>query len=118
MLQPFVDDQWFKAHWTTPSVRHQMWVRPQQTASSGAELHDIMARVVCHVLIDTLPSSAIGKLVTIVLEMRESYYLAEDSFAHDTILRDSPDHARQFLQALETLRPDKMREYLDLRDEE
>jgi hypothetical protein len=53
-----------------------MWVvRRQGTETSQAELQELIARAICHVLLDQLPAAALGELLPSMFEFKEFYEL-------------------------------------------
>jgi hypothetical protein len=60
--------------WTTPTVRHELSVVPQQeTTTTSAEVVILVTRAVCHMLIDQLPLAAFEELVPTLVDMRTFY---------------------------------------------
>ncbi|MGD0525164.1 MAG: hypothetical protein ABSE49_08480 [Polyangiaceae bacterium] len=60
--------------WTTPTVRHEITVLPDQgTATTPSEMTALVARTLCHLLVDHLPSRAFVELLPTLLEMRDYY---------------------------------------------
>lgn len=62
--------------WTTPHVRHELVVAPEQgTAIDSAELQSLWTRALCHWLIDQLPFTAYQELLRALVDLR-SYHAA------------------------------------------
>jgi hypothetical protein len=101
-----------------------MRVEPQQTGSARADLQDLFARVVCHVLIDVLPIRAIGeKILPSLLHLRDVYYpgtrfLLSPAEEDEPVVHASAENARRFFEHFSSLRRDPQREYLDTSNEE
>jgi len=114
----------WKVGWATPGVRHQMYVEPQQTASARADLQDIFARVICHVLIDVLPVRALGeKILPNLLHLRNVYFpgtrfLLSPIDEGEAFVHASADNARRFFEQFSSVKRDRQREYLDTSSEE
>ena len=64
--QPFV---W---RWVTPTMGHELWVRPSQ-GTATAEIQVFYVRALCHWLIDQLPARAFEELIPSLVQMREFY---------------------------------------------
>jgi hypothetical protein len=64
--------------WTTPTIRHEVSVAPQQvTATSPDEVTALLERLLCYWLIDQLPIRAHEELIPTLVHMRNYYMLEE-----------------------------------------
>lgn len=64
--------------WTTPTFRHEVSVGAEQaTAIRAVGFATFFEKLVCHWLIDQLPSRAHAELLRTLLDMREFYALPE-----------------------------------------
>ena len=64
----------FTLRWTTPTFSHELTVAPEQgTATTIGEMQVLLARALCHWLIDHLPVRAYGELLPTLLDMRIYY---------------------------------------------
>jgi len=64
----------FSYQWTTPTIRHQVWVHPEQVTATGPdEWQHAVARVICHWLVDQLPARSYAELLPTLLQMKAFY---------------------------------------------
>jgi hypothetical protein len=75
-MHPPVEAMWrpFTLRWTTPTLSHELTVAPEQgTATTFGEMQVLLARALCHWLIDHMPARAYGELLPTLLDMRNYY---------------------------------------------
>ena len=64
----------FTVRWTTPTFSHELTVAPEQvTATTAGEMQVLLARALCHWLMDQLPARAYIELLPTLVDMRAYY---------------------------------------------